>query len=396
MYQLKEEEIDFILDDIRQNGIVLEDLQNNLLDHICCIIENEMEDEENFYEFYGKIMPRFFASRLAEIEEETHYLLTFKNYYAMKNTIRYSGFLSAIALMAAAIFKTMHWPGAGFLFLLGGFGFSFIFLPLLIILKFKDEEKTIDKWVFAFGFVLAMAAVVGSLFKIMHWPYANILMRGSVTVFLFGYIPLYYFTRIRRAESRFNTNINTILLVAWGGMTYALFNLHNSSKTSIMLLESLEVMEAANKQISLDNSELSKHAALKIDSNALYVSAENLIKYIQDIKLNLIAETANKPLQEASIIDASEFSSGNDKLKPTTFFEDDKHALSKAHLISELEAFNRQLDLVQTDKNGLSIPTEKLSFQSLSIIDILEQLSFIQFQVASVQNIVLRQAQQDM
>ncbi len=201
MYRITDEQIDFILDNIRANGIVIEDLQNNLLDHICCIVENEMTEGEDFYKFYGRIVPRFFKKELKEIEEETTNLLTFKNYYAMKNTVKISGTISGILILLGAIFKTMHWPGAGIMIVLGGLFFSLVFLPLMIVLKFKDDESKTDKWVFAFGFLMAMGAATGIVFKVMHWPYANFLMRWSVTFFLFGYIPLYYFTRIRRAES---------------------------------------------------------------------------------------------------------------------------------------------------------------------------------------------------
>ena len=48
MYSLSEKEIDFILNDIKKNGVELEDLQLNLLDHICCIFENEYNQDENF------------------------------------------------------------------------------------------------------------------------------------------------------------------------------------------------------------------------------------------------------------------------------------------------------------------------------------------------------------
>ena len=41
-----------------------EDLQENLLDHICCIIENELGESEDFYKFYEKILPRFFKKDL--------------------------------------------------------------------------------------------------------------------------------------------------------------------------------------------------------------------------------------------------------------------------------------------------------------------------------------------
>ena len=43
MYALSDQQIDFILNDIKIRGVETEDLQLNLLDHICCIIECELE-----------------------------------------------------------------------------------------------------------------------------------------------------------------------------------------------------------------------------------------------------------------------------------------------------------------------------------------------------------------
>ncbi len=60
MYILSEQQIDFILNDIKIRGVEMEDLQLNLLDHICCIVEYELEPGGNFEHFYQKTIPRFF------------------------------------------------------------------------------------------------------------------------------------------------------------------------------------------------------------------------------------------------------------------------------------------------------------------------------------------------
>ena len=44
MYYLSDQQIEYILNDIRRNGVEMEDLQLNLLDHICCIIEQNLEE----------------------------------------------------------------------------------------------------------------------------------------------------------------------------------------------------------------------------------------------------------------------------------------------------------------------------------------------------------------
>lgn len=225
MYKISDEQIDFILNDIQLRGVVLEDLQYDLLDHVCCVVENEMEESEDFYKFYEYAIPRFFKKELKEIQEETDLLLTFKNYYAMKKTLIVSGIASALFTLLGATLKIQHLPGAGVSLVLGAFLFGFIFLPLMIVLKFKDEENTTDKWVFSIGLLLAMITTTGILFKLMHWPMANILMRAGLTLVVFGYVPLYFLTRVRRPEQRFNATVNSVMMMACGGMLFALFNL---------------------------------------------------------------------------------------------------------------------------------------------------------------------------
>src|SRR5437868_10804632 len=113
MYTLSNQQIDHILNDIKLRGVEMEDLQLNLLDHLCCIIESELDRGEDFESFYQKTIPKFFKKELKEIEDETHLLLTFKNYYAMKKTMIVSGTISVTAFILGSFFKLQHWPGAG-------------------------------------------------------------------------------------------------------------------------------------------------------------------------------------------------------------------------------------------------------------------------------------------
>ena len=112
MYELSKDQVDFILEDVRRNGIKTEELQLSLLDHICCVIENEMSPDKNFDDYYRSVLPRFFKKELKEIQEETDLLLTFKHYYAMKKVMLRSGMFSAIIFVLGSILKIMHLPGA--------------------------------------------------------------------------------------------------------------------------------------------------------------------------------------------------------------------------------------------------------------------------------------------
>jgi hypothetical protein len=92
MYTLNEQQIDRILNDIRARGVNTESLQLNLLDHICCIVEQNLEPDGDFEDFYARTIKTFYKKELSEIEEEAQLLLTYKNYYAMKKIMITSGF----------------------------------------------------------------------------------------------------------------------------------------------------------------------------------------------------------------------------------------------------------------------------------------------------------------
>lgn len=226
MHKITDRQVEFILDDIERRGVITEDVRYNILDHVCCIIENEMNSEMNFNEFYKDTIARFYKKELGEIEEETQNLLTFKNYYIMKRTLKISGITSITLIMLGVIFKTMHWPGAGIAIVLGLTFFSLIFIPLNIVLKLKDDQEKSNRLIMIVGMLTASTATIGVLFKIMHWPYANVLMLSSLLIFMLIFIPIYFIVKYRDPESKFNAIINTTFMVGAAGMLFALINLH--------------------------------------------------------------------------------------------------------------------------------------------------------------------------
>lgn len=76
MYSISDQQIDFILHDLGANGIETESLQQDLLDHICIIIEQNLEEGGDFNQFYAATVKTFYKKELKEIEEETSFLLT--------------------------------------------------------------------------------------------------------------------------------------------------------------------------------------------------------------------------------------------------------------------------------------------------------------------------------
>jgi hypothetical protein len=75
MYCISDQQIDFIVQDISKHGICTESLKQNLVDHICIIIEENLEENGDFRLFYEATIKTFYTEELREIEEQTSYLL---------------------------------------------------------------------------------------------------------------------------------------------------------------------------------------------------------------------------------------------------------------------------------------------------------------------------------
>jgi hypothetical protein len=86
-YSLTEEQIDFILADIKARGIEIEKLQINLLDHVCCLLEERMKEGDDFKACYNAIIEEFHETGLKGLEKETKNVIRSKHYYRMKNAL---------------------------------------------------------------------------------------------------------------------------------------------------------------------------------------------------------------------------------------------------------------------------------------------------------------------
>ena len=143
----------------------------------------------------------------------------------MKKKLYLAGLLSTIFTFLGSLFNIMHWKGASVMIIVGAFSFAFIIIPLLIFIKFKEVSLLFDNFIYSIGITLGTILMVGFIFKLMHWPWATVLMLSSVLIFNFVYIPLYFISRFKREELKFNTIVNSVVMFSFGSVLLALFDL---------------------------------------------------------------------------------------------------------------------------------------------------------------------------
>lgn len=111
MPQLTSEHINYIIKDLHYRGLVYEPLQNELVDHICSSVENEMEQGKNFIDAYQEVLKSFGntsglrgVQQLTLNEENKNKNFMIKNYLtiALRNLRKHS-FYSFINIAGLAI-----------------------------------------------------------------------------------------------------------------------------------------------------------------------------------------------------------------------------------------------------------------------------------------------------
>ncbi len=313
MYRISEQQIDFILNDISARGVEMESLQQNLLDHICCIIEHDLEENGDFESFYQKTVKTFYKDALWEIEEETLQLLTFKNYYTMKKTMIVSGTFSAAAMSLGIFLKFMHWPGASMMIILGIAISSLVFLPLLFTLKAKEKQHTKDKIILAIATLAGTLISLSILFKVMHWPGANLMGTIFVGLMILVYIPVYFFSGIKNPDLKVNTIVTTIIMIMGCGLFLTLVNSRpyiqdNANEvTNQALQESYVVMSGQTQELSLTSCMAAPPEDDKLDQ-----ACNTTCERIEALKLRLINSSEDRPVKTVNYRELGKLDNYND------------------------------------------------------------------------------------
>ena len=293
MAELTIEQVKFIEKDIQKRGLKNDSLISDLVDHVCCILEDELDENTKFENLYPTIINRFFKKDLLEVEEETNLLLTFKNYYAMRNTMIRSGMSALILLVIGIIFKTLHLPGAAIILILATVLITFVFLPIFFVFNTKNSNPQ-KKMVIGFGVLFGILFALAALFRVMHWPGSILLWRSSLLVATFLFLPTYFFGSIRNEENKTNVVITSLMILIMSGI---LWGMTIVSRTSVHVDQAIQnqtisLIDFSNSTKNLKSDELEKLNHLTSESKRLIIQIEEKltreINKMENEKIDLI------------------------------------------------------------------------------------------------------------
>ncbi len=298
MAELTEKEIGRLNREIQKQGLTYTELQQELLDHLCCDVEAEMEEGLEFIKALEKVRKGMGKDRIQQIQEETLLLINQK-YRIMKKFMYILGMIAPAMLITGTIFKIQHWPGAGVLLVLSLFILGAIYLPVFVMVKIRDtrkEGKKVNMPMYIFGLIAGIIFIAGAMFKIQHWPGAGIMiiLSGLVTVLIF--IPILVVQALKDKENQVQNFTILIFVLCFVAITFMIYALRVSKNVLTAFsvateghIASTEIVEARNSayldrlQQSVPGSDIIQEQAKEISSRS-----DALSDYINDLTADMV------------------------------------------------------------------------------------------------------------
>jgi len=219
---------DRIKADLLSRGLTYERLIDDMLDHVCCMVEERMVVGDDFESSYMQVLDSIGEKRLPEIQHQTLLILD-KKYQRMKNFTYIFGLSSAILTILGSFFKRMHWPGAGIMITVGLVLIVLVFLPLYFITSHREQVEKKNPVYAIVGYLTIALLLAGATFKIQHWPGAGWLIYSSIGFILIGFIPLYVVNVFQRSGKE-KTTLPYIVMMLVGIACVMLMSNINMSK----------------------------------------------------------------------------------------------------------------------------------------------------------------------
>lgn len=196
---ISEEHLRAIRSAIEQSPISRLSMQDDLIDHLCCEVEQTMACGVNFEAAYHRAFQRLAPNGLLELEKET-YLLLNKTKITMKKLTYLSGAFFSIFASIGIFFKILHWLGANELLIFGFGGLLLVFTPLFVIIHRKrsseSDFESRRNWI---GMISLTLFSIGAVLKVLHFAGANEALLLGTALFSLGFLPMSFLKMYRQS-----------------------------------------------------------------------------------------------------------------------------------------------------------------------------------------------------
>lgn len=148
----------------------------------------------------------------------------------MKQKIYTIGVATVVTVFAGAIFKVNHYPGAAVLLVAGITSLLLIFLPLALISHYRSAEGNKSLTLHIVIYITCLLVFTAMLFKLLHWPYAGILLTIALPFPYMVFLPVFVYITSKDKNFNIYNIVFVLLLLALNSVFSGLLSLNVTSE----------------------------------------------------------------------------------------------------------------------------------------------------------------------
>jgi hypothetical protein len=190
MVELSDQQVSKIVRWVDTYGLTLGDLKNELIDHIACEVEYEMNTGSPFEVAFARVLRNIPEDQLVKIEEASLYMVNFK-FRIMKQLTFFSGLLVLLAFLLGFSFRIFK-PELTEEFLLAGmFILCLFFIPLFFLTNYHEQKKEKHKILHIMGFSGTFLISLSAILNYFAVDFSGVFIILGLLLLLFGFFPLF-------------------------------------------------------------------------------------------------------------------------------------------------------------------------------------------------------------
>jgi hypothetical protein len=287
MITLSESQTNLIIQWVKSQHLTIQSLENEFVDHICCDVEELMNQGKSFKHAFETLKKNLGDDILTGLEKQTILQLTY-NQRIMKSMTRLAGIIVLLSFFAAIlsrIWEIEYWKNlmAGGMLILGLF-----FAPLFFINHYQQQDVRGQKVLHIFGFLAAFLVPLSAFLGLLNSQYAMAVMGVGILFLVLGFIPLSWLS-VSKGSGRSVITGSILFLMFFVMISYGFFGVRISKdrvENWIFLSHSSEKSsEEMQKLNSACIMEMKYDSGLFELASEIGVKSDNLIR-----KMKLLRE----------------------------------------------------------------------------------------------------------
>lgn len=213
----------------------------------------------------------------------------------MRIVLTILGFFSLLPIIIGSLFKMQHWPGAGIMIVFGTSLFASFFCLFYLVYRIKERKSGLELVEALFLSASMSVTSIGMMFRVQHWPGAGVMLVFGLTLFAFAGVPIIL---VSYAALKENAKDLRLIHMGIGVAAISLAFAYNTSRNDLLAYEVgySQTSESVNSlywvgQRMYKMGDTTQTVQQFEQKELIHRNAMNLCQLIDDYKIELIRRT---------------------------------------------------------------------------------------------------------